>query len=68
MTIWGQKNRCNAERGSQKFGIADTEDGGRGPEAKECEQSPEAGKGQETDSPQVSRMESSPANTLVLAH
>lgn len=53
--------------GSERFGVADFEDGGRGPGAREGEEPLEAGKGKETDCPHGSRMDSSLADVLILA-
>lgn len=51
-----------------QFTVADFEDRGKKQTAKECEQSIEAGKDEETDFfPRAYRNRGSPANTLILA-
>lgn len=45
------KGRCDYRRMSEKFSIADFEDGRRGPWGKECEQPLEAGKDNEMEYP-----------------
>lgn len=66
--LWSKRDVATRER-SETCNITGIEDGGKGPQAKECGELLITEKGQETDSPLEApkRNSVSPADTLILA-